>query len=99
MNSLTNPRPKLAKYTHIEADRLVQITHLIYLIDFKIFPGILNSNRLIKSYRQKDMETYEVFNVLSGAKWRAHTSEFMRFIEQTIEKIKKKRWIKLFQNN
>ena len=36
------------------------------------------------------METYEVFNVLSGAKWRAHTSKFMRFIEQTIEKIKKK---------
>ena len=65
------------------------------LIDFKVFPGILNSNQLIKSYRQKDMETYEVFNVLSGVKWGAHTSEFMRFIEQTIEKMKKKQMDKV----
>lgn len=85
----------LENYTDIETNKLIQITHLIYLIDFKVFPGILNSNQLIKSYRQKDMETYEVFNVLSGVKWGAHTSEFMRFIEQTIEKIKKKQMDKV----
>ena len=85
----------LENYTDIETNKLIQITHLIYLIDFKVFPGILNSNQLIKSYRQKDMETYKVFNVLSGVKWGAHTSEFMRFIEQTIEKIKKKQMDKV----
>jgi hypothetical protein len=101
----------LKNYTHIETDKLIQITHLIYLIDFKVFPGILNSNELIKSYRQKDPSfvpifsvaessptTVEVFNVLSDVKWGDHTSEFMRFIEQTIEKIKKENINKIISN-